>query len=115
MRAIFMSWGSAWRHALLGVALAVALSACYVYESPGPRYYGGVVAVAPPAPQVVEEPLPRAGYVWVPGYWFWNGNRYVWARGRWMVERPGYHWERAHWVEADGGWRFVRGHWEPNA
>jgi WXXGXW repeat (2 copies) len=77
MRVSLARSGIAWQHALLGVVLVVALIAGYVYERPGPGYYGAAVAVAPPPPQVVVEPLPRAGYVWVPGYWFWNGNRYV--------------------------------------
>jgi hypothetical protein len=63
MRVSLARSGVAWQYALLGVVLAVALSACYVYERPGRRYYGVAVAVAPPAPQVVAEPLPRAGYV----------------------------------------------------
>jgi len=89
MRESLARFANAWQHALLGVVLAVVLSACYVYERPGPGYYGATGAVAPPAPQVVAEPLSRAGYVWVPGYWFWNGNRYVWAGGRWVAERRG--------------------------
>lgn len=113
-----MSWTglrSAYRHALLAVVLVIAVSGCYVYERPGPGYYGGAVAVAPPAPQVVPEPAPRAGYVWVPGYWFWNGTRYVWAGQRWIPARPGYHWVPANWVQVSGGWQFYKGHWEPDA
>ena len=112
MRASLVS-GITWRNALVGAVLAVSLSACYVSERPAPGYYGAAVTVAPPPPQV-EESTARAGYVWVPGYWLWNGNRYVWARGHWVAERPGYHWVAAHWVEVNGGWRLVRGHWETN-
>jgi hypothetical protein len=100
------SLGSAWRNVLLGTLCALVLSACYVYTRP--------VAVAPPAPQVASDPEPRPGFVWVRGYWSWNGNQYVWVRGRWVAERPGYHWVHAHWVQADGTWQFVAGHWEPN-
>jgi len=113
MRALQARSRNYWPHALAAVVLAVALSACYVY-GPAPRYYGPAVAVAPPAPQAVAEPPPRAGYVWVPGFWSWNGNQYVWVRGSWRADRPGYHWAPAHWVEVNGGWQFVRGHWEPN-
>lgn len=114
MRVLLARSGTPWRHALLGVVLAVSLIGCVVYErGPRPRYYGVAVGVAPPAPRVIEEPPPRVGYVWAPGYWFWNGNGYVWAEGRWLAERPGYHWVPAHWVEVNGGWRFVRGHWAP--
>ena len=102
-----------WRHALLGVLLAACTTGCVVYErGPRPGYYGVAVTVAPPPPQVVEEPAPRSGYIWSPGYWSWNGGSYVWTGGRWVAERPGYHWVPAHWVPYTGGWRFVRGHWE---
>jgi hypothetical protein len=47
------------RHVLLGVVLVIAVSGCYVYERPAPGYYGGAVAVAPPAPRVIAEPPPR--------------------------------------------------------
>jgi hypothetical protein len=39
----------------------------------GGRWYpGGTVYVNP------------HGYVWVPGYWFWNGYGYVWVPGQWQ-------------------------------
>jgi hypothetical protein len=56
MRVSLARSGIAWQHALLGVVLVVALSACHVYERPGPGYYDAAVAVAPPPPQVVVEP-----------------------------------------------------------
>jgi len=70
------------------------------------------VAVAPPEPRVVVVPAPRAGYVWAPGYWRWNGARYVWADGRWVHERRGYRWVPEQWVAAGPHWHFVPGHWE---
>jgi hypothetical protein len=105
---------TAWQRALLGVAIAVGLSACVVYERPAPSYYGVAVAVAPPPPQVVDVPPPQAGFTWSPGYWNWNGQQYVWVGGSWVAQRPGYRWVSAHWVGINGGWRFVRGHWEPS-
>src|SRR5438094_194846 len=56
--------------------------------------------------------LPGVGYVWVAGYWRWNGHRHLWVDGHWMRERRGWHWVPAHWVEAGPRWRFVAGHWE---
>ena len=70
------------------------------------------VAVAPPAPRVVVVPPQRAGYVWAPGYWRWNGARYVWVDGRWVHERRGYRWVPEQWVAAGPRWHFVPGHWE---
>lgn len=107
--------GTVCRYALLAAVLVIAVSGCYVYERPAPGYYGGAVVVAPPAPRVIAEPPPRDGYVWVPGYWNWNGNRYVWAGQRWIAARPGYHWVPANWVQVSGGWQFAKGHWEPDA
>ena len=38
------------------------------------------VNIAPPAPRYEVVPAPRVGYVWVPGFWDWRGNRHVWPR-----------------------------------
>jgi hypothetical protein len=69
------------------------------------------VTVAPPAPRYEVVPSPRRGYVWVPGYWDWRGNRHVWVSGHWVRERRGYHYESARWVERDGRWYMERGRW----
>jgi hypothetical protein len=99
------------QHALVGIVLAVSLAGCVAYAGrPGPGYVE--VAVAPPPPRVVEVPPPRAGFVWAPGYWNWNGRAHVWVEGRWMPERRGERWVPAHWDEYSGRWRFVQGHWE---
>jgi hypothetical protein len=48
------------------------------------------VNVAPPELPVYEEPpLPAVGYIFVPGYWFWDtdASDYVWIPGTW-VQRP---------------------------
>lgn len=72
------------------------------------------IGVAPPAPMVEVAPAPRAGYVWSPGYWRWNGRRHVWIAGGWLPARPGYAYAPAHWVQGPrGGWRLVPGGWAP--
>ena len=38
-----------------------------------------VVGNAPPPPRFESVPAPRAGYVWAPGYWNWDGQRHVWT------------------------------------
>jgi hypothetical protein len=102
------------RHGLIGIALATCLGGCVAYEArpARPAYYGVEVDVAPPPVRVVEVPPPRPGYVWVAGYWRWNGHEYVWAEGRWLRERRGWHWEPEHWEQHNGRWRFVEGHWD---
>jgi YXWGXW repeat-containing protein len=72
-----------------------------------------VVRIGPPAP-VVEHygPPPHEGWVWQPGYHYWDGNRYVWRAGVW-AEPPRRHavWVPHHWVHRHGGWVLVEGHW----
>ena len=70
-----------------------------------------IVEVAPPPARVEVVPAPRAGYVWAPGYWNWNGHRHVWVGGRWVGERHGWHWEEHRWEEHEGRWHFHEGGW----
>ena len=69
------------------------------------------IGVPPPAARVEVVPASRAGYVWAPGYWGWNGHMWVWIQGRWLLSQPGYHWQHEHWVRAGNRWRFVQGDW----
>jgi hypothetical protein len=115
MRVSLIQPGSALQHALVGIVVAVLLAGCVATvraPGPGPVYYGAVIDVAPPPPRVVEVPPPRAGFVWAPGYWNWNGRSHVWVEGRWVGERPGYRWAPDRWEQYNGRWRFVKGHWE---
>lgn len=77
-----------------------------------------VVSVAPvpppPPPRVVVAPAPGGGFVWVAGFYQWNGRAYVWLPGRWV--RPPY--PHAVWVPATvtyvparHGYVFVAGYW----
>jgi hypothetical protein len=113
MRMSLVKSRGALQHALLGIVVAVSLGGCVAtVRAPGPAYYGVEVDVAPPPPRVVEFPPPRAGFVWAPGYWNWNGHEHVWTEGHWMPERAGYHWSADHWEQHNGRWRFAKGHWE---
>ena len=67
--------------------------------------------VAPPAPRYEVTPAPRAGYVWVPGYWDARGNRHTWVRGHWERERHGYRYVEPRWTERDGRWYLERPRW----
>ena len=70
---------------------------------------------APPAPYDEQiGPPPGPGYVWVDGYWWWDGAQWAWAPGRW--QRPpsrGYVWVRSGWVNRGGRYVFYRGGWAP--
>ncbi|HUB28772.1 MAG TPA: YXWGXW repeat-containing protein [Terracidiphilus sp.] len=72
-----------------------------------------VVRIGPPAPIVETRPVrPHPGWVWQPGYHYWDGNRYVWRGGVWVQPpHPGAVWVAHHWVHRHGGWVLVEGHW----
>jgi hypothetical protein len=71
------------------------------------------ITIGTPPPAVIVEPVPppRAGHVWVAGYWRWNGARHVWVKGHWVAVRRGYHYVPEHWVEVNGRWVFHPGRW----
>jgi len=73
----------------------------------------GVIAVreAPPPLRAEVMPAPRAGHVWVPGYWAWQGHRHVWHRGTWVRARPGFVYSSPSWTQRDGRWEFREGRW----
>lgn len=96
----------------LAAALVVVAAGCYT--TAGVHYRGHVwVPHSPPAPYVeVVGTAPGPSYVWVNGYWWWNGDDYLWIRGHWA--RPphsGYVYVRSGWTYVDGRYRFVHGRW----
>jgi len=103
---------------VLSAFLACGVCACATsgpsryHETRVTRVSGVDVIVRPPAPKVVVVPSARAGYVWAPGYWRWNGREHVWVDGRWMREHGGSRWVPAHWEERGDRWHFEQGHWD---
>jgi len=73
------------------------------------------IGTPPPAPIYEAVPAPRAGYVWAPGFWNWEGSRHVWTKGHWMAERRGYAWVPDRWEHGNGGWHREEGHWNRTA
>ena len=93
--------------------LAVALAAGMSMSTAMARTDVAVELNFGPPPVVYEAvPAPRAGYIWAPGYWDYDGHRHVWAKGHWERERHGEHWSRGEWREHEGRWHLERGHWE---
>ena len=70
-----------------------------------------VIGNPPPPPRYEVIPGPRAGYVWAPGYWNWDGRRHDWRAGHWERVRAGQVYSRPQWVQADNGWRLQEGGW----
>src|SRR5260370_42645723 len=55
---------------------------------------------------------PGPDYVWVPGYYRYDGGGYLWVGGRWdRPPRGRGRWTPAHWERDRRGWYFVEGHW----
>lgn len=99
-----------------GLAAAVSLlSGCAVVPFADPYYEPDVVVVAPPPPRSEYPGYPPViGYVWVGGYWAWNGHGHYWVPGRWEAPRSGYRWVPHRWDRDGRYWRQHGGNWEPD-
>lgn len=98
-RPILVAW-------LIAGSLAVAPSSAVLAASVD-------ISIGTPPPAVLVEPVPppRKGYVWIPGYWRWNGVSHVWVKGHWAGARHGYHYVPEAWVNVNGRWVFHPGYW----
>ena len=70
------------------------------------------IRIGPPPLPVYEQPyVPGDGYLWMPGYWAYDGG-YYWVPGTWVLPpQPGFLWTPGYWDYTNGyyGWR--RGYW----
>ena len=84
------------------LATACASGGGHVYVRSGP----------PPVRAEVIGVAPGPGYVWMPGYYRYNGGGYVWVGGRWdRPPRARARWVPGHWQRDRRGWYYVEGHW----
>ena len=77
---------------------------------------GLVVPNQPPADIDEMPPAERPqgdNYVWVPGYWSWDGDRsnYIWVSGCWREAPPNMSWVPGYWSQETDGWEWVAGFW----
>ncbi len=108
--------GSILRRVVPVAVLGGALAACTVHGR------AGVFVPAPTAVVVVEQPPPppprrvvvvqRPGYIWVDGYYRWNGNRYVWRDGYYERQRANHVYRPGRWERRGNGHVWVEGRWE---
>jgi hypothetical protein len=73
------------------------------------------VSFGPPLlPVYVPPPMPAPGYIWVPGYWAWNGDDYYWVPGTWVLPpEVGFLWTPGYWGWSDGAYLWHAGYWGP--
>jgi hypothetical protein len=100
---------------LLGCDINIGRSSrepVYVERQPPQGEYV-IVREGPPALRVERRPAPPSGeYVWVDGYWHWDGRRYVWQSGQWS--RPPhdhYVWIAPRYERHEQGYRYTPGQW----
>ena len=98
------------RKLILGSFIAAALAGISVPAAARTNvdFY---VNFAPPVAPVEVVPAPRAGYVWVPGYYDWRFNRYYWVKGRYVRSRPGHYYAPARWVNRHGRYYYSPAGW----
>lgn len=71
------------------------------------------VGIAPPPLRVyAQPPIPGPGYLWMPGYWAWNGAGYYWVPGTWILPpRVGLLWTPPWWGWDNGVYVWHAGYW----
>ncbi len=112
--------------------IAFATQGCVVHDgspvNPGYGYgyayaYGAAeVTVGEPAEQDVSDPPPDPlddamtpspgdAFVWLDGYWHWNGDEWVWVGGRWEQRQPGYVYVQPSYDYNGGRYSYTPGYW----
>ena len=74
------------------------------------------VNFAPPELPVYDQPpCPDEGYIWIPGYWGWDGDDYYWVPGTWvMAPEVGLLWTPGYWGWGGDSFVFYEGYWGPH-
>jgi len=74
-------------------------------------------AIAPPLlPIYSQPPIPGPSYLWIPGYWAWDGTEYYWVPGYWALPPAAdLLWTPAHWAwnDVNDDYVFYAGYWAP--
>ncbi len=75
---------------------------------PTAEYVSGM----PPDPLYEQvPPSPGDGFVWIDGYWHWNGEEWVWVGGRWEEQQDGYVYVEPYYTEVEGAYIYTPGYW----
>jgi hypothetical protein len=75
------------------------------------------ITFGPPALPVYEQPIcPGDGYLWTPGYWYWDDEAedYYWVPGTWVLApEVGFLWTPGWWGWGGEAFIFHEGYWGP--
>jgi hypothetical protein len=75
------------------------------------------ITIGPPALPVYEQPVcPGDGYLWTPGYWYWDDDisDYYWVPGTWVLApEVGFLWTPGWWGWGGEAFIFHEGFWGP--
>jgi hypothetical protein len=78
------------------------------------HYYVGA-SYGPPAP-IVEGPYgvaPGPDFIWVPGFYDWDGGSWAWRHGGWRRRpHPRDQWVPPRWEHQRNGYRRTGGGWQ---
>ncbi|MFT4045093.1 MAG: YXWGXW repeat-containing protein [Solimonas sp.] len=100
------------RHPLIALLLSLSLLAPFAARA-GTSVFISVNAAPPPLPDYEQPWCPGPGYVWVPGYWSWNGYDYYWVPGAWVLAPVGMLWTPGYWAWEDNFYVWHPGYWGP--
>ena len=98
---------------LMSLALVVlALSAASLGQ------FRVAITIGPPALPVYEQPVcPGDGYLWTPGYWYWDDDidDYYWVPGTWVLApEVGFLWTPGWWGWGGEAFLWHEGFWGPS-
>ncbi|HLX23582.1 MAG TPA: hypothetical protein VKR38_09580 [Usitatibacter sp.] len=94
------------------IAVSIAAAAISALSAPTFAQAEVYLDTAPPAAPMEEVPPPRAGFVWIPGYYDSYNGAYRWNPGHWEHERHGYRWRGATWESRNGHYYYREGGWD---
>jgi hypothetical protein len=97
-------------------ALALAALPAFPMTANAGIEFGLSVNFAPPPLPVYEQPpVPGPGYLWIPGYWGWDGGDYYWVPGTWaFAPVTGFLWTPGYWGWGNGAYLWHAGYWGPH-
>jgi WXXGXW repeat (2 copies) len=114
-----MSTRMAFKAAAAFLAGAIALPALAQIPAPPfpplPELQVRIVGTAPPPLRrevIVYRERPAQDYVWVRGFYDWQGDNWAWVPGHWVAppERS-VRWVSPRYVRLEKGWRYEPAHW----